>query len=216
MAVVIFGAGGHSKVVADAALEAGIAVKGFVDDRVAIDLFGNPVLFTIEDFFTDLRIANNKSEAHAIDFIVAIGDNARRKQIFDEAIELGLHPVTVEHPSAHVSAEATVEDGTYIGAEVVINPNAYVGENAIINTRATVEHDCAVGAHAFVAPHALMCGESRLGEGALLGAHATLGVGLSVGEWTRIGEGAVVKEDIAAHVTAVGVPAKVCNESSKQ
>jgi len=209
MALVILGAGGHSKVVADSAIEAGIDVEGFVDDRVAIDLFGDPVLSTIADFFTDLRISASHGENSAIDFIVAIGDNAWRKRIFEEALALGLHPVSVRHPSAHVSVEATVEDGAYIGAEAVVNPNAYVGENAIVNTRATVEHDCVVGAHAFVAPHALMCGASRLGEGALLGAHATLGVGLSVGEWSRIGEGAVVKHDIGAHVTAVGVPAKV-------
>jgi sugar O-acyltransferase (sialic acid O-acetyltransferase NeuD family) len=209
MALVIFGAGGHSKVVADAAVEAGIEVEGFVDDRVAIDLFGNPVLSTIEAFFTDLRVANNKAQAHDIDYIVAIGDNGRRMHIFEEALELGMHPLTVEHPAAHVSADATVEDGAFVGAEAVINPGAYVGENAIVNTRATVEHDCRVGAHAFVAPHALMCGGSKLGEGALLGANATLGIGLAVGEWTRIGEGAVVKSDIGAYKTAVGIPAKV-------
>jgi len=209
MALVIFGAGGHSKVVGDAAIEAGMNVEGFVDDRVAIDLFGNPVLSTIEAFFTDLRISASRGENKVIDFIVAIGDNVRRKRIFDEAVELGLHPVSVIHPSAHVSMEATVEDGTYVGAEAIINPDAYIGENAIINTRATVEHDCVVGAHAFVAPHALMCGQSRLGAGALLGAHATLSVGTTVGEWSRIGEGAVVKSDIAADVTAVGIPAKV-------
>ena len=210
MKLIIFGAGGHSKVVADAAIEAGMEVTGFVDDRAALDLFGNPILSTIEDFMARLRVAAAKGEAETIEFIVAMGDNATRKRVFDELLSLGQHPVSVVHPKATVSKDATVEDGTYVGAEAVINPKAYVGENAIINTRATVEHDCTVGAHAFVAPHAVMCGDSRLGEGALLGASATLGVGLSVGEWTRIGEGAVVKKDIGANVVAVGVPAEVC------
>ena len=209
MKLLIFGAGGHSKVVADAAIEAGIDLAGFVDDRAVIDLFGNPVLSTIEEFTTDLRIEASKEENSVFDFIVAIGDNSRRKRIFDELVELGCHPVSVTHPSAHVSMNATIEDGAYVGAEAIVNPGAYVGENAIVNTRATVEHDCIVGANAFVAPHAVMCGESRIGEGALLGANATLGVGLSVGEWSRIGEGAVVKQDIPANSVATGVPAKV-------
>jgi len=209
MSLLIFGAGGHSKVVADAALESGMEVKGFVDDKAAIDMFGNPVLSTIDDLMTALRIEADKDENAKMDFIVAMGNNEIRKRVFDALIEAGLHPVSVIHPTASVSMSATIEDGTYVGAEAVINPGAYIGENAIINTRATVEHDCIVGAHAFVAPHAVMCGESRIGEGALLGANATLGVRLSVGEWTRVGEGAVVKEDIPAKVIAVGVPARI-------
>jgi len=209
MKLIIFGAGGHGKVVADAALAANMPVEGFVDDVRSIDLFGLPVLSTVDEFIFALKTEDSKYEASTIDFIVAIGDNAKREEIFEKMVEQGLHPVSVIHPTATVSMDATIEDGTYVGAEAIINPQAFIGENAIINTRATVEHDCVVGAHAFVAPHAVMCGESRLGEGALLGANATLGVGLSVGEWTRIGEGAVVKEDIPADVVAVGVPAQV-------
>jgi len=211
MKLVIIGAGGHGKVVADAAIVAGLSVEGFVDDRAALDLFGLPVLATVDEFLAELKSDASRCDAADLSFIVAIGDNVRREDVFNRMVGQGLQPVSVVHPAATVSPEATVEDGSYVGAEAVINPQAYIGENAIINTRATVEHDCVVGAHAFVAPHAVMCGESRIGEGALLGASATLGVGLSVGEWTRIGEGAVVKEDIPPDVVAVGVPAKVCN-----
>ena len=213
MKLIIFGAGGHSKVVADAALEAGMPLVGFVDDKAAIDMFGNPVLSTIDDFITALRIEAAGEENEVIDFIVAMGNNEVRQRVFDALDKLGMHPVSVIHPKATVSMNATIEDGTFVGAEAVINAGAFIGENAIINTRATVEHDCVVGAHAFVAPGAVMCGESRLGEGALLGANATLGIGHSVGEWSRIGEGAVVKKDIPADSIATGIPAKVVKES---
>jgi sugar O-acyltransferase (sialic acid O-acetyltransferase NeuD family) len=202
MALVLVGAGGHGKVVADAARAAGVPIAGFVDDRYGIDLDRLPTLGTIDEY---KRAENNDDDA----FIVAIGDNWTRMNVYDDLVEAGQHAGTVIHPTATVSEEATIEDGAYIGAEAVVNPGAFVGENAIVNTRATVEHDCVVGAHAFVAPHAVMCGESKLGEGALLGANATLAVGKSIGEWTKVGEGAVVKENLPAHVTAVGVPAKV-------
>jgi acetyltransferase EpsM len=209
MKLVIFGAGGHGKVVGDAALEAGMSLVGFVDNRYGVDLLGLPVLATVREFTDAIDAEGDLTESDQIGFIVAVGSNETRQRLFNDALAQGLYPVSVIHPKATISTDATIEDGTYVGAQAVVNAGAYIGENAIINTRATVEHDCVVGAHAFVAPSAVMLGESRLGEGSLLGANATLGVRLTVGEWTRIGEGAVVKEDIPSDVVALGIPAKV-------
>lgn len=210
MRVVVIGAGGHGKVVADAALAAGLSVLGFVDDRVCGEILGLPVASCVAGLEA---LSANTSGTSELGFIVAIGDNDTRKRLFETYSAQGLCPQSIIHPAAAVSCSARIGAGTYIGAEAVVNPQAQVGVDVIINTRASVEHDCIVGDHAFVAPHALMCGGSHVGEGALLGASATVGVGLSVGDWSRVGEGAVVKRDLPARIIAVGVPAHVVNPS---
>lgn len=109
--------------------------------------------------------------------IIAVGDNAKRRQI---AIEHeGIRPAmvydTVIHPSAVVSPSAVIGAGTVIMAVAVVQANARIGKHCIINTCASVDHDCIVGDYAHIAPGAHLCGHVEIGEGSLVG----VGVGIA-------------------------------------
>ena len=78
---------------------------------------------------------------------------------------------------------------------------------AIVNTAAVVELDSAVGDFAHVSPGAILCGAVRVGRSAQVGAGAVVIPNRVIGEGATIGAGAVVIRDVAAGVTAVGVPA---------
>lgn len=197
MRLLVIGAGGHAKVVVDAAVASGWEIAGILGmPGDAPDVLGYPVI-----------IDAPAPEADA--FIVAIGNNTLRAARFDELVSAGMAPGTVIHPSAIICSHVTMGAGTFVAAGAVVNPCAHIGVDAIVNTGCTVDHDCVVGDHALVGPTASMCGASRIAEGVTLGAGATLKPGMAVGEWSVVGAGAAVVSPLPARSVCVGVPARV-------
>ena len=120
--------------------------------------------------------------------VIAVGDNARRRQI---AIEYeGMRPTVVYskviHPSAVVDASAIVGAGTVIMAGAVVQANARIGKHCIINTCASVDHDCIIGDYAHIAPGAHLCGHVEVGEGALVGVGVGIAPMCKVPAWTLV------------------------------
>ncbi|HEV2720210.1 MAG TPA: acetyltransferase [Thermoanaerobaculia bacterium] len=194
--LLIWGASGHARVVADIVrLEGAYEIAGFIDDapeRAGV-LGGREVL-------ADFRGAH---------LIVAFGDNEGRVAAARFAIESGLHLATAIHPSAVVAASARIGAGTVVAANAVVNPGADVGENSIINTGATVDHDCVLGEGVHVSPGAHLAGGVRVGDCAWIGIGAAVADGRTIGRGAWIGAGAAVVADIPDDVVAYGVPARV-------
>lgn len=192
--LVVYGAGGHGLVVADAATQAGYAVVGFVDDSVepgtSVGLW--PVLVELPDE----------------PCTVAVGDNAVRSALVDRLIEVGRTLRSVVHPAATVSPLAEIGDGAYIGPGAVVNAEAMIGLGALINSGAIVEHHVQVHRCAHVAPRAVLCGSVHVGQGAMIGAGAVVLPGLTVGERAIVGAGSVVIDHIEPGQTVVGHPAR--------
>jgi sugar O-acyltransferase (sialic acid O-acetyltransferase NeuD family) len=141
--IVIIGAGGHAKVVAEAIrLQGKYTIAGFLDDGVAK---GKPVF----DDVPCLGAAGEMPEGLQA-FVVAIGNNKVRKQFF-ERYSAALEPAVVIHPSASVSRYASVGKGAVVLAGAVIAYGARVGENCIVNALALVDHETEVGMHAHIA-----------------------------------------------------------------
>lgn len=198
--VIIIGAGGHAKVVADIARKSGDTVLGFLDDdegKKGKDFFGARILGNTSEY--DKYI----SEAC---FIIAIGNNLVRKRI---AESMTCRFYTAIHPTAVIAEGAEIGEGVCIAALAAVNPDAKVGKHAIINTCAVVEHDCRVGDYAHLSPNATMCGLSNVGECSWIGAGATVVNGKKICGDALVGAGAVVAKDIEASGTYVGVPAKI-------
>jgi sugar O-acyltransferase (sialic acid O-acetyltransferase NeuD family) len=194
--LLVIGAGGHAKVVVDAAQAAGHGIAGIVGQPTdAPTLLGH-------------RIITNGEAPESDGFIVAIGDNAMRARYFAEYSAQGLVPATVVHPSAILGADVTLGAGTFIAAGVVVNAGTNIGADSILNTGCTVDHDCQIGAHSHIGPQVALCGGVSLGEGALVGVGACASPGVSVGAWGTIGAGAAVVDDLPARSVCVGVPAR--------
>ena len=123
------------------------------------------------------------------DAIVAIGDNAIRKSIYDSLDS----PVTLVHPAAFHRHSSLLGWGTFVNAGAVVNTQSIIHDNVIINTSAIVDHHCVVKDHAHVAPGAVLCGGVTVEEGALVGANATVLPGATVPAWTTVKAGSVWK-----------------------
>lgn len=197
--IVIYGAGGHGLVVAEAARDAGLKVLGFLDDdrEPGSTIEGRVVL-----------VSNEIPSADKVLYHVAIGDNPTRFEVMNQLRAKGCQFSTIIHPSAEVNRLATVMDGAFIGARAVVNPRALVGQCAIVNSGGIVEHHASVDACAHVGPGGIMTGRSFLGKRSLLGAGGVINPGVRVGDDVTIGSGAVVTASVNSNCIVKGVPAR--------
>ena len=196
--VVVFGAGGHAKVVIATLRRLGLFVEAIYDDnteRHGSTVAGVPIVGSVDQYAAgEIRRG-----------IIAIGSAEARKQIADR---VSCHWLTAVDPMACVAASATLEPGCYIAAGAVVQPDAYIGEHTIINTGASVDHDCSLGHYVHVAPGAHLAGDVTLEDEVFIGAAAACIPGVTIGQRSTVGAGGVVVSDLPAGVTAVGVPAK--------
>jgi sugar O-acyltransferase (sialic acid O-acetyltransferase NeuD family) len=196
--LLIFGAGGHGRVVADAALAQGRWDRIRASDR-------DPARVG-EAFLPGLRVeAPQEAVAQAAQVHVAIGSATARER---ECAALGLPLGTVVHPHASVSPFAFVGEGCFLAAGSVVAPGARLGRSVIVNHGAVVDHDAEVGDFAHVAPGATLGGHVRIGARVLVGAGANILSGVHVAADVVIGAGAVVLADLQAPGTYAGVPAR--------
>lgn len=210
--LVLWGAGGHGKVVLDAARAMGAFGNiCFVDD--AWDghrgQFCQCEVFEVEQYL-QLHRENGAR------YLVSIGNNSTRAACFQKLFDFGLVPATIAHPTAVVSGSARIEDGTVIMARVVINAEAEIGRNCILNTAAVIEHDCRVGDHVHVSPGVVLGGGVRVHSFAHLGIGAIALPGAEIGEGATVGAGAVVLGSVSPGATVIGIPARVLSKTGGQ
>ncbi|MDR3616093.1 MAG: acetyltransferase [Candidatus Obscuribacterales bacterium] len=196
--ILVFGSGGHAKVVINA-----IECQNKFQIQALVDPFS--ALQTLADY----SVLRDHASLAPTNFVVAIGDNTIRKKLYASLVLDGWTPQAVIHPSAIIARDVEIGAGTVIFAGAIINPASVVGENAIINTAATVDHDGDIGSHCHIAPGCHLAGNVMVAEGAFLGIGARIIPKVKIGSWSVTGAGSVVIKDVEAHTTVVGVPAKL-------
>lgn len=197
--LILVGASGHGKVVADIAKRNGYSEIAFLDDNEAVtQCAGYAVLGKTDaaECFTDC------------DFIVSVG-NAKIRQRLQEQLERdGLSIVTLIHPSAVIADDVSVGKGTVIMAGAVVNPGATLGCGCIVNTCASVDHDCVIKDYVHISVGTHIAGAVQIGKRTWIGAGATVSNNIEIVRDCIIGAGAVVVRDIVESGTYVGVPVK--------
>ncbi|MEO1040294.1 MAG: acetyltransferase [Pseudomonadota bacterium] len=215
--IVIIGAGGHARVIADiiqAMAKAGsdCTVAGYVDSdpaKAGTQWLGAPVLG--DDGVLDALQREGRADHFIIGLGTVRGGTALRSQLFNRTAATGLSPFTARHPDAIVASQVSFGAGCAVMPGAVINTGSQIGDNAIINTRAGVDHDCCIGAHAHIAPGATLSGDVSVGEAALVGVGAVCRQGVRIGRGATLGAGAVAVGDVPDGAVALGVPACVTN-----
>ncbi len=213
----IWGGGGHGKVVADLVRASGDDVVGFVDRDAAklgevVDPGGARVVLAEDEFVASLGDGGAwRYDASAV--ALAVGDNAARLACLARLADVDA-PALV-HPTAARSPSAVVGRGAVVFANAVVNAAAAIGSAVIVNSGAVVEHDCDVGDGAHVSPGAVLSGGVRVGARTWIGAGATVIQGVRIGADVVVGAGAVVIRDVPDGATVVGNPARVISTARR-
>lgn len=199
--LVIIGASGHGKVVADAALAAGPWKELlFLDSHW-------PSLSKVGPWSVIGSDQDHPFEV-PMPFIVAIGSASVRLRLQHHYQYHGWTAQTIVHPAAYVSPYALVSPGSFIAPGAVVGPFATLGEACIVNTGASVDHDCRLGEGVHIAPGAHLAGDVAVGARTCVGIGASVIQGLSLSSDIMVGAGAAVVGNLREPGLYVGVPAR--------
>jgi len=198
--LVIIGAGGHGRVIADIAQKLGVyKTISFLDDGDAKETMGLPIIG---------RSSDVEKYTNTADIFVAIGNSAVRSEFIERLLAMGANVPTLIHPSAIIGACVEIGLGTAIMAGTVINPCSKLGKGCIVNTSSSIDHDCMIGDYVHIAVGAHLAGAVSVGKKTWIGAGATVSNNVDICSNCMIGAGAVVIKDITESGTYIGVPAK--------
>lgn len=192
--VIIIGAGGHGKVIADIIKLCGDQVVGYLDDKEQKLLSECDILGGTSD------IGKNK-ECY---YFPAIGNCEVRAKMMSRQAKW----YTAIHPQSVIADGVEIGEGTCVMANVVINPGTKVGKGVIVNTAATVDHDCKIENYVHIAPGVHISGNVKVEENSWIGVGSIVINNTNICSNCMIGAGAVVVNNIIESGVYIGVPAK--------
>lgn len=197
--IIIIGASGHGKVIANIAELNGYEEIYFLDDDKT----------KIKNSKYDVIGTSKEIEKYLdYDFIVGIGNNKIRAKIMDELEMKKCNIVSLIHPRAIIDDTVSIEQGSVVMANAVINADTKVGKGCIINTSCSVDHDCILEDYVHVCPGAHIAGSVFVKEHTWIGIGSSIKNNITITSNVLIGAGGVVIKDINEEGTYVGVPAK--------
>ena len=207
--VIIIGAGGHGREVAEILRHqskhvGGPSVLGFIVDEPNQHhevINGLPVLGDWSWF--------QSIDRNDVAVICAVGLPDVRKRLVARAVSSGLSFADAISASAYVSPDAKLGKGVMIFPHTAISANTVIDDHVIVNVGATISHDARINRYGTINPGVNLAGNVTIGEGCYLGVGSSVIQRVSIGPWSVIGAGAVVIQNLPEHVTAVGVPARI-------
>ena len=152
--LLILGAGGYGKTIADLAAQLGCYDQiAFLDDGYT----GEGILGRCDEFAV---FADSQTEMYP-----AFGNNEIRINWLNKLLKTGIFVPTLVHPRAYVSPTAKIGTGSMVLPMAVVNTGVTIMEGCIINIGTLVDHDCVIEAGCHLAPGAIIKAENRLPSG---------------------------------------------------
>ncbi len=213
MILFIYGTGGAGIEVYDLAirnnkLDKKYSAIYFIDDFLdEIDYYGTKTIH-----FTSCKEYMKNEDA---EFIIAVGEPAARKKLFDKVKLAGYSLAILIDKTAIISDTAKISEGCVINAyasvssEVVVKENCFVMFQAIIGHHAFIENNCVI------CPKATVGGHSRVGMQTFLGLGSSMIQGVNIGNQAIVGLGSMVFRNVEDGTTVIGNPARLTKGNSE-
>ena len=207
--VVVFGSGGHSKVVIDIIEKARqYNILGLIDPykKAGTKVMGYEVLGNDEKI--------QEFEGKIVGGIVAIADNWKRYNIVKKITSISpqFQFINAIHPSAQIGRNVSVGKGTVVMANAIINSDTKIDHHCIINTKASLDHECIIGEYVTIAPGATVAGGVTIGKHSVISLGANVVHNRTIGKHTVVGAGSTVLTNLDSYVVAYGTPARIIRE----
>lgn len=199
----ILGASGHGKVIADTA---------------SLNNYWTSIIF-FDDTWPDIKkdfswkvegntetLLANISQFTGV--IVGIGNNLTRQTKYELLKNKNAPLATIIHPTAYVSVNTRISEGSVIFANAVVNIDTEIGTGSIVNTSATIDHDCKLADYTHISPGVNLGGNVSVGCRSWVGIGSSVKQCINIGNDVIIGAGSSVIRDIPDKQVVVGTPTK--------
>jgi sugar O-acyltransferase (sialic acid O-acetyltransferase NeuD family) len=208
--LLIVGAGGHGKVVAEIAHNMGSwGDIAFLDDH-----------YPESSMVGNWRILGKSKGANPFreeypEAVAAIGTNSIRLEVLKRMAQGGFRFPVLMHPDASVSRFASIGAGTVICTQAAVVIDSRIGLGVIVNTGASIGHDCTLEDGVHVAPGVRLAGGVSVGECSWIGIGAIVKEFVRIGRGVIVGAGSTIIRDIPDGVTVVGSPGRIIRVHEK-
>jgi sugar O-acyltransferase (sialic acid O-acetyltransferase NeuD family) len=184
-------------------------ILGFYDDAVpSHGLLRLPYLGTIDQL--------NSQTSTPLNVAIGIGNCHAKAQVVQRLTNPVLKFPVLLHPSVihQPELENQFGQGTIICQNCILTTNITLGKHVFLNLACTVGHDALLDDYCSLMPQVAISGGVRLGKGVYMGTNSSILQNLNVGAFTTVGAGAVVTQNLPSYATAVGVPARVIQQTA--
>lgn len=172
----------------------------FISDFKEADEVNGVKVFSLEEA---LEKFNDSFEV-----VVAVGEPAIRKKLFENVKTKGVKLATLVHPNVCVPNTVTLGEGTIIQLGCFISTNITIGDNVMVQPHVNIGHDDIIGNGCVLSGFSNLGGNIKIGDYSYIGLSACLKQGVTIGRETIISMGAVVYNDIPDNVIVLGNPAR--------
>ncbi len=180
MGWLIYGTGGHAKVVIDLLELLEEKIDYMFDDTFEGGLYeGHPTGKFTPGLFPMAK------------FIIAIGNNGDRKKVAEKMASY--KATALIHPKSIVSMRTEIGAGSIILANVVIQNETKIGKHCLINISANIDHEVTIGDYVHIGPGAYIASNVEIGEGAYIGPGAIINRRIKIEPWTIIPAGKIIE-----------------------
>ena len=188
--LLMVGSGGFGRVISEHAVKKYDCA--FVDDgyEVGTEICGVKVVGNIADLphlFADFKLLT-----------VAIGDNALREKIYNDAGKIGYKFPNIIAENVYISPFAAIGQGCIFLNNVCVQNGSTVGNGVILNPGVEIHHGATAEDYALIYTNSVIRTYAKVGKRAKIGSNVTLSNNAIVIDDETIDDGWTVKETAIA------------------
>jgi len=208
--IVIFGSGGHAKVIFSEIIKLKkFKFLGFVDDYKKK---GELIISLKKKNYYNLGSINGVLNKKGINFkgIIGVGFNFVREKIFKDIkkINNNFKFQQIISKDAIINSNVFIGEGTLVVSGATINTGTKIGNHCIINTSCSIDHDNKFSDFSSAAPGVVTGGNVEVGYKSCLGLGTMVKNNIKILDNTEIGFGSLVNKDCKKNSIYWGTPAK--------
>ncbi len=198
MPIIILGAGGHAKVVAEILTLTNQEILGYLTpELVPGEVFNNGKILGNDDTIDRY----NPLEIELVNGVGSLPNCTIRRRLAKMMRDKGYHFKSVIHPNTIISKDVQMGEGVQIMAGSIIQAGCQIMSDTIVNTGSIVDHDCVLEERCHLAPAVTLSGGVRVGKETHIGTGANVIQGISIGQNCLIAAGASVYKNVESHTT---------------
>lgn len=177
--IALIGNGGHAR---EVEFQIGFKITKFVDNDFYYP--GDPLLLPISKFNPD-----------HYEIMIAVGDPLERESIV-KRMPASTRYFSFIHPTAIISDDIIIGDGSFIGAYSIVTTNVKIGDHSILNRGCQIGHDSIIGKYFSGMPGSVVSGSVKIGDRVFLGTNSAIREKLLICDDVTIGMNSGIYKNI--------------------